>query len=201
MKITFERVINTKTAGALVLALSIGFIPPFAHSEDGRWTIHCKIDEMTDIRRCVALSPVAEVSGLTNWMSHRVRIGFACNHLKEEWFYAWFEGLNLNGGTIKDGYTVHYIPVRFDDVPSETVSVIVQWGADYLHFRKPDGSYNYGVLDGILDSDEMLFRLDQYGEGQKTVRISLSGSTMAISKARSDCGITLSEVKRQHASL
>ena len=99
-----------------------------------------------------------------------------------------------------DGCLVHYILVRCDDVPSETVHVTVQRGANYLHFQKPDGSYNNSVLDGILDSDEMLLRLDQYGEGQKTVRISLSGSTMAISKAQSNCGITLSEVKRRRAS-
>ena len=68
--------------------------------------------------------------------------------------------------SLRSGCSVHYILVRFDDVPSETVRVTVQRGANYLHFQKPDGSYNNGVLDGILDSDEMIFRLDQYGEGQ-----------------------------------
>ena len=156
---------------------------------DGTWTHHCKIDEMTDVKSCWATSPAVTMPDMFGIMSRRSSVGYGCKPEKE-WYYVFFEGLNLTGGTIEEGYSVHYIPVRFDDARSDTAHVTVKWGSDFLHFQDGKGGYSGKILRNIRAGSTMLVRLDLYGDGQQTVRFSLAGSSAAIDRARAECGLT-----------
>jgi len=162
-----------------VLTLSLG-IPAYS-----QWTTSVSKDEMTGERSCYAHS---QAVGATEKMSFpygdtKAWLGIGCDG-ESEWVYIGFsESPNLTGTSTEDGYDRIRTRIKWDD-QIENVTLTQTWGAKFIHFTD-----DKTAILKIAQSNTVLLELDWYGEGKTYFRFSLKGSSAAVSKMRSACGM------------
>lgn len=149
----------------------------------GGWDTSLSKDEMTGERSAYASSPI---TGPTERMAFpysdtKAWLGVGCNFLYE-WVYVGFTTApNLNKTDTKDGYNLIRTRIKWDD-KVEYITLTQDWGSKFIHF-----SDDRSIISNIAKSNSVLLELNWHGEGKTYFKFSLSGSSAALKKIRSEC--------------
>lgn len=147
-------------------------------SEAEQWYTFVSKDEMTEEETWFAVSPEVEPTKKMNFPYSSVWawMGIGYNG-KDEWVYIGFtEAPNLINTTIKDGYDLISIRVKWDD-ELDNVKLTQTWGSKFLHFEN-----DKAIVSKIAQSNTLLIELNWYGEGNVYFRFPLNGSADAINE-------------------
>ena len=147
------------------------------------WDTSLSKDEMTGERSAYASSPI---TGPTKRMGFpysdtKAWLGVGCDGTNE-WVYVGFNTApNLNKADTEDGYNLIRTRIKWDD-KVENITLTQPWGAKYIHFRD-----DKSIISNIAKSNSVLLELNWHGEGKTYFKFSLSGSSAALKKIRSEC--------------
>ena len=167
----------------ITILLVIIFLFLFSSSIYAEWDTQISMDKMTGEKSAYATSsytgPLVKMSfphdNLKTWLA------VGCQG-QSEWAYIGFSsGPNLINTETKDGYNKVKTRIKWDS-NLENIYFTQTWGAKFLHF---DDHKN--AISKIIKSNSVLLELDWYGQGKKYFNFSLTGSSSAIKKIRTEC--------------
>jgi len=162
-------------SGVLVLLLTM---PAY-----GEWRTSLSKDEMTGKQFSYASSSITGPTKRMEFPYHNTKawLGVGCDGTSE-WAYVGFNNSpNLSDTDTEDGYNLIRTRIKWDD-KIENIALTQDWGAKFIHF-----SNDKSIISNIAKSNSVLLELNWHGQGKTYFKFSLSGSSAALEKIRSEC--------------
>ena len=109
-------------------------------------------------------------------------IGYGCSSTSDWAYFNFSNAPNLSNDETEQGYSTSISRISWDGKPT-TIRLHQDWGDSSLHFRsKAD-------VARLIARNELVVEFDWHGQNAVHFRASLSGSSIAIQRAREVCGI------------
>lgn len=159
-------------------------------SVNAEWLISEDTDEMTGKSDHYAssgsVSPTKPIRG--TYSDVKSWIGVGCNTDKDIWIYNGHTSLNIVGGKYVAGIKAYDRRVKFDGGDIQSLMFIKPSTSNFLLLRDGSGG-TMRFVNSIKKNNNVLIESNWYKSGDSMFRFDLKGSTKAVNKIFSKCGI------------
>ena len=181
----------TKTLISLSIVAAAALTTTSAVAGKKSWNYSNNIDEMTEKETHYAMGikvPATKAMRFP-YRDSNSYIGYGCDNTGSEWVFINFNKLpsHQNSTSSTKTHKWYETQIKVNGVIKDIVYTKERNGQEFIHISS--GVRDEFITD-LLSAKDMLIKYELYNSGDTYFRYDLTGSTAAITKARTACGIS-----------